>query len=59
MLEAFRRMVLEDRLRAALIRPGDSVIINEAAILASKVHCTVLSLYGNQGGTARLFVPGT
>lgn len=32
MLEAFRRMVLEDRLGAALIRPGDSVIINEAAV---------------------------
>lgn len=34
MLEAFRQMVLEDQLGAALIRSGDSVIIKEVAMSA-------------------------
>lgn len=38
MLKVFYRIAVEDQLRVALIRPGDSVIINEVVLYFYKAN---------------------
>lgn len=48
----FGRKAVEDHLGAALIQPGDSVIIIKERLFSSNHDGT-----GKQGGTASIFVP--
>ena len=53
-LETSYRETVEDHLRVALIRSGDSVIIMNEVVLKQYIYC---DLENKKGGTARILVP--